>query len=198
MKLSDLGFKRFCCDDLISKKLASELTRPEGSIMKPGEWMGFPYEPHYKTRESKYLACEIEALNDILDYLERNKNRIEQNIVVDTTGSAIYTGEVTLKKLRKHTTVVHLATPNEIQEQMLKAYMVNQRPVLWRDLFEKEPEEPNEAALTRCYPGLLSSRERLYERIADVTIDYYSLNQDGFEASDFLRKVSVGENPNRQ
>ena len=72
---------------------------------------------------------------------------------------------------------------------MLKAYLANKRPVLWRDLFEKEPDETNQAALAHCYPRLLSSRERLYEQNADVTIDYYSLNQNGFGVNDFLKKI---------
>jgi len=48
IKLSELGFKRFCCDDMITEKLDRDLTRPDGTCMKLGEWMGFPYEPHYE------------------------------------------------------------------------------------------------------------------------------------------------------
>jgi len=191
MKLSEIGFKRFCCDDLITKKLASDLTRPDGTRMELGEWMGFPYEPQYMKRESKYLACEIEVLTEIIEHLEGLDNRIEQDIVVDTTGSAIYTGEKVLKRLRLSTIVVHLSTPPEIQELMLESYIVNRRPVLWRGCFEKEPEESNEMALERCYADLLFSRERLYRGISDVTIDCRILNQDSFRVSDFLEEINV-------
>jgi shikimate kinase len=188
-KLSDTGFRRFCCDELISEALGSELTRPNGSTMELGEWMGFPYEPGYGEREARYLAREIEVLNEILQYLESGDKGVEEDIVVDTTGSVIYTGEALLKRLRQCTTVVHLSTPPEIQELMFKAYVANQRPILWRGLFAKAPRETNEAALARCYQRLLSSREGLYEQHADVTIDYYRLNQRAFEASDFLKIV---------
>lgn len=188
-RLAEHGFRRFCCDDLITEKLAPELTRQDGTLMELGEWMGFPYEPRYRERESRYLACEIEVLSEVFKYLQVHTKNPNEDVVIDTTGSVIYTGEDMLKKLCRYTKVVHLATPPEVQELMLKAYIANQRPVLWRDMFSKRPNETNEEALTRCYPRLLFSREGLYERYADVTIDYYKVNADGFRVSDFLKLV---------
>ncbi|NIQ89233.1 MAG: hypothetical protein GWN93_09210, partial [Deltaproteobacteria bacterium] len=89
------------------------------------------------------------------------------------------------------TTVVHFSTPPEVQERMLDVYKARQRPVLWRDLFNQQPDEANEKALARCYPELLSSRERLYEKWADVTIDYYIRNEDSFGVNDFLREIEA-------
>jgi shikimate kinase len=188
-RLSELGFRRFCCDDLIAKKLNPVLTGPEGSIMELGEWMGFPYESQYKERESKYLACEIEVLVEVFEYLESEENYSEENIVVDTTGSVIYTGDEILTRLRRATTVVHLSTPPEVQDEMLKRYLANKRPVLWQDLFSKEPNETNDEALERCYPRLLAARERLYERYSDVTVGYYTRSQDSFGASEFINSI---------
>jgi hypothetical protein len=91
-----------------------------------------------------------------------------------------------------HTTVVHFSTPPEVQERMLDAYKAQPRPILWRDVFSKKPDEANEKALTRCYPELLSSRERLYEKCADVTIDYYTRIEDSFGVDDFLREIGAG------
>lgn len=189
IKLSELGFKRFCCDDLITEKLVSELTGTDGTVMELGEWMGFPYEPEYKERESKYLACEIEVLSEIIESIEKN-NYIEKNIVIDTTGSAIYAGEDILRRLRRCTTIIHLSTPPEVQGLMLKAYLTHQRPVLWRDFFSKPPDKGNEEALAQCYPKLLSHREHLYEQYKDVTVDYYTLNRHDFRAEDFLNIVN--------
>lgn len=191
LKLAEKGFRRFCCDDLITKKLIHELTRPDGITMELGEWMGFPYEPQYTECESKYLACEIDVLNEILESLERREKNHDEKFVIDTTGSVIYTGEEILTRLCQNTTVVHLATPPEVQEEMLEAYITNKRPVLWRDMFSKGSNETNDEALARCYPRLLSSRERLYEQYADVTIDYYRLNEDGFGVSDFLKAIDA-------
>jgi shikimate kinase len=187
-RLAERGFRCFCCDEMITAKLSPELVRPDGKAMTVGEWMGFPYEPHYKERESAYLACEMEVLDEICAYLSDAKSKPEENIVVDTTGSVIYVGEETLRKLRRHTVVVHLATPPEVWEHMLKAYVANQRPVLWRGLFSQEPNESMEEALARCYPRLLSAREQLYERCAHVIVDYYT-RQGSFGVDDLLEIV---------
>ncbi|MDY6989872.1 MAG: hypothetical protein SWQ30_17660 [Thermodesulfobacteriota bacterium] len=197
MKLSEHGFRRFCCDDMIAHKLVSELTRPDATVMGLGEWMGFPYEPSYRARESRYLACEIEVLNEILEHIERLHHGGKEKIVVDTTGSAIYAGEDLLARLGQCSTVVHLSTPPEVQELALKTYLANRRPVLWRDLFSKEPGESNRAALARCYPRLLAAREQLYKHYADVTIDYYTLNEQGFGVRAFLDKVHAGRDGHR-
>ncbi len=185
-KLAEHGFKLLCCDDLISKKLAPLLKRPDGTTMRMGEWMGFPFHAGYKKRESKYLNFEIEVLNEILDYLEDHDNNLDEDVVVDTTGSVIYTGEGILKRLRQYTTVVHLAITSEVREQLLRAYVSNPHPMLWRDIFSKEPGETNKEALERCYPKLIIARQRLYERNADVEIDYYTRREEGFGVSDFL------------
>jgi len=190
VKLVEHGFRRFCCDDLIAAKLNLELTRPDGTTMELGQWMGFPYEPQYRERESRYLACEIEVLSEILDYLKSRKDNPEEKIVVDTTGSVIYTGERILRKLRRYTTVIYLSIPSEAREQLLKAYVSNPHPMLWRNVFRKGPDETGQEALARCYPRLVASRERLYEHYAHVTIDYYRRTEQGFGVSDLLNEVS--------
>jgi len=186
IKLAEHGFRRFCCDDLIAARLVPELTRADGTPMETGDWMGLPYEPGYKERESKYLIHEIEVMKKILENLDGCHKGAQEDIVVDTTGSVIYTGKEILGKLRRYTTVVYLSTPTEVEERMLKAYASKPRPVLWRNAFGKETNETNKEALARCYPRLLCARERLYERYADVTIDYYSRSQENFGVSDFL------------
>ena len=189
MKLVEHGFRRFCCDDLIAAKLDPELTRPDGITMELGQWMGFPYEPHYRERESKYLAYEIEVLTEILEYLESRKSNPEEKIVLDTTGSVIYAGERILRRLRRYTTVIYLSIPPEVRGQMLKAYLSNPHPMLWRNVFSKDPDETEQEALARCYPRLVVARERLYEHYANVTIDYYRRSEEGFGVSDLLNAV---------
>ena len=188
-ELAEIGFLRFCCDDLIADKLAPELIRSDGTSLDLGEWMGFPYEPQYKEREDKYLSCEIEVIRETLAYLSGSNPG--EKVVVDTTGSVIYTGKNMLERLKSNTTVVHLATPPEVKERMLRGYVDQPRPVLWREVFSKKPGETNEEALARCYPRLLFSRQRLYEQYADVTIDYYVRNRKGFGVKDFLREIQT-------
>jgi len=189
MKLVEHGFRRFCCDDLIAAKLDPELTRPDGTTMELGQWMGFPYEPHYRERESKYLTYEIEVLTEILEYLESRKSNPEEKIVLDTTGSVIYTEERILRRLRRYTTVIYLSIPPEVRGQLLKAYVSTPHPMLWRNVFSKEPDETQQQALARCYPRLVVARERLYEHYANVTIDYYRRTEEGFGVSDLLNAV---------
>lgn len=189
IKLAGHGFRRFCCDDLIAAKLGPDLIRPDGTTMEMGEWMGFPYEHHYAKHESTYLAYETEVLIEIDEYLEHHNNTPEDNIVVDTTGSVIYTGEEILQTLRRYTTVIYLLTPPEVQEHLLKAYISKPHPMVWRNSFNKESTETNDEALARCYPRLLFARERLYDRYADVRIDYYRRNETGFSVNDFLHEL---------
>jgi shikimate kinase len=189
-RLAQRGFRHFCCDAMIAARLAPELIRPDESRMTMGEWMGFPYQPQYVEREARYLACEMAVLEEILTCIEREVDGCERGVIVDTTGSVIYTGQELLSKLRRYTTVVHMATPPEVQEErMLELYLANKRPVLWQGMFEKRPGETNEAALARCYPKLLSSRERLYERLADVTVGYDERNREGFGVEGLLQMI---------
>ena len=89
-KLEIQGFRRFCCDDMIAERLLSELKNPDGTPMSVADWMGFPYEARYREREARYLSLEAEVLGDLVDYLESGKEALQENIIVDTTGSVIY------------------------------------------------------------------------------------------------------------
>ena len=189
MRLAELGFHRFCCDDLIEAELGSELLAEDGTAVGLGEWMGFPFEPHYEERESAYLEYERKVLAEVLGEIKRGAVNPDLKIVIDTTGSVIYTGEEILRSVCRHTTVVHLATPPEVKEQMLKVYVTNPRPILWRDLFRKMKDETNQQALARCYPRLLHSRERLYEKYADVTITYHNRNTKNFTVNNLLEEI---------
>ena len=192
-KLVEKGFMGFCCDDLIEARLGPELMRPDGTAMTMGQWMAFPFEPQYRARESGYLAYEKEVLAEIIDYLENHEKTPEERIVVDTTGSVIYADEEIITKLRQYTRVVYLPITPQIQERLLKAYVSRPHPMLWGDVFSKEPDETNEESLARCYPKLVSARERLYERYADVTIDSDRCREEGFSVSDLLDEVGASE-----
>jgi shikimate kinase len=188
-RLVQRGFKLFCCDELIAEKLKPQLTTANGKMLSMGQWMGFPYETHYRQREAQYLRYEVEVLTEVLDYLEREPHAANQDTIIDTTGSVIYVGEALLERLRRLTTVVYLDTPLEVQKKMCSAYVANPPPVLWRDRFSQSPGESNRAALARSYPGLLAARTREYKKLADVTLDYYLLRQAGFSLDDFLNKI---------
>jgi shikimate kinase len=189
-QLSGIGFKCFSCDEMIASNLSDELVKADGSIMPMGKWMGLPYRQGYLERESKYLAHEKQVLEKILETIDKNYGDPERNIVIDTTGSVIYTGEEILNKLRNYTTVVHMETPPRIQDQMYQAYLTRPRPVLWQGKFCKKPYEKNKEALTRCYAELLAYRERLYKQYAHLTIEYDRYRKKGLNVIDFLKEIN--------
>jgi len=190
-KLSEHGFHTFHCDDLIESKLSDELMETDGAMRSVGEWMGFPFDAGYRERESKYLSFEKKILGEVFDFLKRSKAHSNGKFVIDTTGSVIYTGDPILDKLCRHTTVVHLETPQEIQEKMLAAYLNNHRPVLWKEHFAKAPDEADDDAIARCYPVLMATRERLYRSCASVTIKYNDHSNHRFSVGKFLKIVSA-------
>ena len=192
-QLVERGFRRFCCDELISKKLNADLAESNGTVQTMGEWMGFPFDPHYREREAKYMSYEFQVLDEILAFLEGHPHDAAENIIVDTTGSVIYAGTNRLKRLSQQTKVIYLDTPLAVQEKMRQAYLENPAPVLWQDRFNKKPNETNDEALARCYADLLASRTREYKKWAEVTIDYFRVRQASFGVDDFLLEIGESE-----
>lgn len=188
--LAQHGFRRFCCDALIEARLLPELTQPDGTQLDMGQWMGFPYQADYQAREEQYLAYEVAVMHEVLEQLERSAGNAEPDTIVDTTGSVIYTNAAILERLAAVTQIVYLEVPPMVQQAMCQAYVADPAPVLWRDQFQKLPHESNEAALARCYPQLLNSRSRKYEQLAEVTLDYHRLRQEGFGVADFLKLIN--------
>lgn len=188
-KLAECGFKRFGCDELIASQLAPELTTPDGNSIGVAEWMGFPYDSRYREREAKYLACEKRVVSEVAQYLEGGAYDPDECVVVDTTGSLVYTGDAVLNRLRLCTKMVFLSTPHALQERLLEAYLSKPHPMVWRDMFEIYPEESRKKALWRCYPKLFSFRERVYRQYADVTIEYDACHSEDFSVKDFLELI---------
>jgi shikimate kinase len=190
-KLSQHGFRHYDCDRMIASKLGPALTRPDGTVLSLGEWMGFPFQRGYHERETQYLAYEKKVLAEIFDAIKNDPADRQTKTVIDTTGSVIYTGKKCLDQLRRFTTVVYLEIPFEIKDQMLKAYRTAPRPVLWQGQFNRKPHEKDAETLSRCYPKLLAERERLYKRHAHVTIPYNLYRKRGWRTADFLDAIKM-------
>ena len=187
-KLINQGFHSFCCDDLIEKKLEEFLWLPNGKKLSMAEWMGHPYEPQYIQAEQNYLEFEVEMMESICSFLREDRYK-DKNVVVDTTGSLIYTGETLIGCLREITTVVYLKAQLGSIKAMYETFLRDPKPVLWQGRFNKQPQESNQEALLRCYPELLRSRQREYERYADVVIDFETLRKRGFGVKGFLETI---------
>ena len=187
-KLINQGFHSFCCDDLIEKKLEDFLWLPNGKKLSMAEWMGHPYEPQYIQAEQNYLEFEVEMMESICSFLREDVYQ-GKNVVVDTTGSFIYTGETLIGCLKEITTIVYLKAQLGSIKTMYETFLRDPKPVLWQGRFNKQPQESNQEALLRCYPELLRSRQREYERYADVVIDFETLHKRGFGVKGFLETI---------
>jgi len=193
-KLAWHGFKRFCLDALITQKLSDKLEPEDLNPLTLGEWMGFPFQDGYQERAELYLSSEKQLMAEILDWIDENACAgSDANVVLDTTGSVIYTGENLLARLSSLTTIVYFAVPAVIREAMLRQYLSNPRPVLWRGIFNIEPGETVEEALFRSYNALLDLREVVYRELADVEIDYFKRNNPDFKICDFLEIAAKPE-----
>jgi shikimate kinase len=183
-KLGLAGFRTISIDDCIERKLVPELSaggyRGIGGV---AAWMGWPDQPVYLERELRYLACEIECMREALDHVARST---DEGIVLDTTGSVVYTGEEICRNLQRLTTVVYLAASSEEENTLISRYLSDPKPVLWSGQFHQHRDETVKAALSRCYPDLIAHRKALYEKCAHYIIPMARLRDPELDARGFL------------
>jgi shikimate kinase len=173
--LAALGCPTVCCDDQIEARLAPLLQAGGYSgINGVAAWMGWPDSLTYAEREAQYLAEEIASLDEVLSTLEKDAKR---QLVLDTTGSVIYAGKHILHRLRRQMTVVYLAASADEQQLLIKRYLGDPKPVLWRGAFHPRPGETPHDTVARCYPVLIAARRQSYEALAQVTLPTLELHQ---------------------
>ena len=186
-KLAAEGWTAISCDDRIEEKLASRLAGGGHSgIHGVAAWMGWPDNAKYLERESEYLQEEIHTLGEVLTSLDQQP---ENPLVLDTTGSVIYTGNNLLLRLRRRMTVVYLAASAEEQQLLVRRYLSDPKPVLWRGAFQPKKGESPEETVARCYPTLIAARRQSYEALAHCTLQVAELRDPAFDAAAFLSKI---------
>jgi hypothetical protein len=186
-KLAAEGFAAISCDDRIEEKLAPRLARHgHAGINGVAAWMGWPDSAQYAEREAQYLEEEIHTLGEVLNSLERET---EKPLVLDTTGSVIYTGNNLLLRMRRRMTVVYLAASAEEQELLVERYLSDPKPVLWRGAFQPKKGETPRETVARCYPLLISARRQSYEALAHCTLKVAELRDPALDAAAFLSKI---------
>jgi shikimate kinase len=165
------GFHYLGCDREIGRRLVEEGRLSAGSLDLIGNWMGFPFDAAYPRREALYLGHEKAVMDRLLTELEsRPPDHGSPPVVIDTTGSVIYTGEAIRQRLRQQTVVVYLSTSPDYRQALHRAYVKNPRPVLWQQHFRKNHGEDDQTALKRCYADLLADRESRYRHYAHLEI----------------------------
>jgi shikimate kinase len=184
-KLQEQGFTRFCCDDLIEGKLETVLKElGYKGIHDVALWMGQPFEPQYAENSRKYLQYEQKMVDEVLSQIEN----MNDNIVIDTTGSVIYLGEDTLTKLKRLTRVIYFAASEEAKTKMYHQYLRLPKPVIWGNQFIPLSGETDQHALERCYLNLLEDRSHRYADLADMTLNYEAIREPQFEMKTWLEK----------
>jgi len=186
-KLAESGVPAISCDDRIEQRLAPKLAAGGyAGINGVAAWMGWPNSATYAEREAEYLAEEIHTLDEILQQLEKDP---EKSLVLDTTGSVIYTGNHLLMRLRRQMTIVHLAASAHEQQLLIERYLNDPKPVLWRGAFQPKPGETPRETVARCYPALIAARRQSYEALAHCTLQVADLRDAALHADTFLRMV---------
>ncbi len=184
-KLAERGFRRICCDDIIEQDLSSELKKHGAKgIRDVARWMGHPYEERFKRNQKMYLNSEIRNMRKIIDRLKRG---MEEDIVIDTTGSVIYTGDLIMKELKRYSLVIYMETPMSALPEMLRIFMEKPKPVVWKNMFRKNKDETDKEALRRCYSKLLRQRIKLYKKYADTVLSYKIRRSSDFSVGSFIR-----------
>jgi len=187
-KLAAYGFTCFPCDALLIARLRTICGYEATSLVEVGRWMGLPHEPGFRQREALYLRCEMDVLREVIARATLcADNRIP--CVIDTGGSAVYAGAELFQHLRRLSTIVYLAIPAGIHQQMLATYLADPLPLIWNGLFKQEQNEDLHDTFKRCYSLLIGHRERLYETYSDVTLEYDYYRQPALMAESFIQHI---------
>jgi len=186
-KLAGNRYPTVSCDDRIEQKLAPRLVAGDyKGTSGVAAWMGWPDSATYTERESEYLAEEIHTLDEILTELEKQP---EKSLVLDTTGSVIYTGNNLLMRLRRQMSIVYLAASAEEQQLLIERYLHDPKPVLWRGAFQPKAGEKPRETVARCYPALIAARRQSYEALAHCTLEVAKLRDGSLDAPAFLKMI---------
>src|SRR5262245_55146089 len=192
-RIAETGVPAISCDDVIEEKLAPRLAAGRfAGINGVAAWMGWPDSPAYAEREAQYLAEEIAALDEILSELEKNS---QKSLVLDTTGSVIYTGNHLLMRLRKLMKVVYLTASDAEQQLLIERYLSDPKPVLWRGAFTTKAGETPRETVARCYPHLIAARRQSYAALAHVQVQVAELRELPQTAEAFLEKLEAAMSP---
>lgn len=192
---NELGYVRVCCDDRIEQRLTDRLPKGCSGIEGVAHWMGYPYEVDYSVRENQYLQYEQEVVEELL----RDTNRIsEENYVFDTTGSVIHCAPEVQERLCELGLVVYLKADTETRAHLLQSFLIEPKPLIWGDVYEfvrrkSGDNVPPQTLLQEAFVELVDSREKQYERLAEVVIDVAEVKSQCGTASDLLLKIEAAK-----
>jgi hypothetical protein len=130
--------------------------------------MGQPYDAQFAANQQTYLDLETMVMRRVLHRISQPP--LGGNVVIDTTGSVVHTGDDLCQGLKLYSTIVYIEATPQMQQAMFRRYMAEPKPVVWGDIYHQEVGQSTEDALATCYPKLLAHRDSLYRRMAQVTL----------------------------
>ena len=185
--VSEKGFERIGCDDLVETAIGDELKQLGYSgVNDVGRWMGQPYTANYSRNSAKFIECERAVMLDIIARLKLQK--ANNPLVIDTSGSVIYVGEDVIQELKTLSKIVYLEASELHREKLFKLYIDEPKPVVWGESYSRLPGESDFDSLARTYPLLLNYRTEQYKRHADLTIPYET--HRGMDLDFLLKELS--------
>jgi shikimate kinase len=131
-------------------------------------------------------------MGEALDEIQASN---EEGIILDTTGSAVYTGEAICRRMQSLTTVVYLEAGPAEEQVLIARYLSDPKPVLWGDAYVPLPGESTPDAIARCYPQLIAQRKKLYENYAHHVVSMEVLRNADVSARDFLELLNRQARP---
>jgi len=165
----------FTCYD-VDAAIQAEMGNP--NMQEMAKWMGHPYTDGYAKKAAKYLALEAE--------LSLKANTQIGNLILDTTGSVVHIPDTAKQKLKDNFLIVYIkASPADI-DILTQRYFKYPKPTIWGDSFQKISGKSNRASLLTCYPHLLKHRAKLYENMADISVQASVLTNQDLKDADIL------------
>ena len=165
-----IGYRRYSCDELIAERFGKTLGKGEATL-NLSKWMGEPFSKGHEEAEVLYLKMEKEVVTQICNELEKN-NQKDEPVVIDSTGSLIYLEEELINRVRKLTKTVLLEIPVEKYDELFYTYTKFPKPIIWNGKYNPLEGEDHQKAMYRCFRELLNLRNKRYESIADLRLDY--------------------------
>ncbi|PHR93290.1 MAG: hypothetical protein COA69_04940 [Robiginitomaculum sp.] len=167
---SDHNFKSYEVDAAIQAELSLH------SVSQSAKWMGHPYEDGYAEKSALYLQHEAKGT--------LAANALDGNIVLDTTGSIIHLDKNIKNGLQNSYLTVYLKASTEAVRTLVERFNLSPKPLIWSTHYHKHSGQSDYDSMFTCYPNLLEAREKLYEQLADITLDVEALKDA--HTTDFL------------
>ena len=192
-QLSQIGFATIDCDTQVIAEVSRQANLSFSTLSEAGTWLQLPYNEGFNERQSLFMDCEKQVLQKILNNVLEDQKTENTRYVIDMGGSAIYTGEKLVAKLKENLLLIYFDISEDAYEMMLQNYMANPCPVIWKDQFKPKTGETIEETLKNCYANLIQYRRKIYLELADIVIPYEIHRQANWKAQDFLAFIAQNQ-----